>query len=224
MTHQQIGKKVISYLFLFLFVGSVNNIEILEKNFFKLNKIKISGLNETESRNLLDEINKLNIESILFINKKKISKIINSDTSIEKYQVFKKYPSTLDIKIKKTIFLAKINYGGKIHLLGSNAKLSENNALYQNLPYIFGKLDIKEFFKLKRIIDQSKISFNEIKNFYFYPSKRWDIELKNGVILKLSKANVKNSLNNSFKFLKNTSFKNVRIIDARVKRQIIINE
>ena len=224
MTHQQIGKKVISYLFLFLFVGSVNNIEILEKNFFKLNKIKISGLNETESRNLLDEINKLNIESILFINKKKIREIINSNTSIEKYQVFKKYPSTLDIKIKKTIFLAKIHYAGKIHLLGSNAKLSENNALYQNLPYIFGKLDIKEFFKLKRIIDQSKISFNEIKNFYFYPSKRWDIELKNGVILKLSKVNVKNSLNNSFKFLKNTSFKNVRIIDARVKRQIIINE
>ena len=224
MTHQQIGKKVISYLFLFLFVGSVNNIEILEKNFFKLNKIKISGLNETESRNLLDEINKLNIESILFINKKKISKIINSDTSIEKYQVFKKYPSTLDIKIKKTIFLAKIHYAGKIHLLGSNAKLSENNALYQNLPYIFGKLDIKEFFKLKRIIDQSKISFNEVKNFYFYPSKRWDIELKNDVILKLSKVNVKNSLNNSFNFLKNTSFKNVRIIDARVKRQIIINE
>ena len=28
-------------------------------------------------------------------------------------------------------------------------------------------------------------SYNDIQNFYFFPSKRWDIELKNNIIIKL---------------------------------------
>ena len=46
------------------------------------------------------------------------------------------------------------------------------------LPFIFGNPAIDDFIILKTIIDQSKISYNEIKNFYFFSSKRWDLELK----------------------------------------------
>ena len=46
---------------------------------------------------------------------------------------------------------------------------------------------IKEFFKLKEIIDNSNFDYNEIKKLYFFPSKRWDIETKTGQLIKLPK-------------------------------------
>ena len=42
---------------------------------------------------------------------------------------------------------------------------------------------------------------------FFFPSKRWDIEIKNGIIIKLPKSNVKKSLNQSFEVLNDEKFK-----------------
>ena len=64
----------------------------------------------------------------------------------------------LNIKIKKTNFLAKINHNGKIFLIGSNGKLIPKKFQISDLPFIFGKPKIKEFLKFKKIIDQSKFS------------------------------------------------------------------
>ena len=83
---------------------------------------------------------------------------------------------------------------------------------------------IKEFIKFTNLIDQSKFSFKEIKNFYFFPSKRWDIELKNNILLKLSKDHTKLSLDQAFEVLNDNNFNNVKIIDSRIKNQIIIND
>ena len=61
-------------------------------------------------------------------------------------------------------------------------------------------------------------------NLYFFPSKRWDIELKNKIIIKLPIENVSNSLDDIFRFLNNDNIKNIKTIDARVKNQIILND
>jgi cell division protein FtsQ len=57
--------------------------------------------------------------------------------------------------------------------------------LNNQLPFIFGNPTVIEFFKIKEIIDKSKISYSEIKKLYFYPSKRWDLELRDNTIIKL---------------------------------------
>ena len=64
---------------------------------------------------------------------------------------------------------------------------------------------------------------NKSKNLYFFPSKRWDLELKNNITIKLSKDYVKESLELAFEFLHNNDFKDIKIIDARIKNQIILN-
>ena len=131
-----------------------------------------------------------------------------------------------NLLIKKLIrlFKAKIKQSGKIMLLGSNGKLSETISTNQKLPFIFGKPKVEEFLNFKIIIDQSKFSYDEIENFYFFPSKRWDIELKNRVILKLPNEDVKNTLDYLFEFLANQNHYNLRIIDARINNQIILND
>ena len=221
---QQKGKKIFIYLFFFLIVGSINNTELTRVKFEKIKNIKISGLNENENANLLKNIEFLKLKNIFFLNRNQISETIGSNSLIENYEIFKKYPHSLDIKIEKTNFLAKINSEGKIFLVGSNGKLSNVKFSNKELPFIFGKPDIAEFIKFTSTIEKSKFSLGEIKNLYFFPSRRWDLELKNNIILKLSKDHARLSLDQAFELLNDSNFKDVKVVDARVKNQIILND
>ena len=222
--HQRKSKNILIYFFLLFLFGSITNIGLYNSKFLNLSKIEISGLDENESRQLKNKIKNLKLKNIFFLNKNKIKNIIELNTLIENYQILKIYPSNLYIKIKKTKLLAKIKQSGKIMLLGSNGKLSETISTNQKLPFIFGKPKVEEFLNFKIIIDQSKISYDEIENFYFFPSKRWDIELKNKIILKLPNEDIKNTLDYLFEFLDNKNLYNSRIIDARINNQIILND
>ena len=224
MMHQRKGKKILIYLFILIFAGSINNTALTKIEFENIKNISISGLNDEENLNILNDIKDLDLKSIFIINKNEISKIINSNNLVEKYEITKKYPHSLDIKITKTNFLAKINSNGQIYLVGSNGKLSDIKFSDKELPYIFGKPEINEFLKFIDIIYQSKFSLNEIENLYFFPSKRWDLELKNKTILKLSKDLTQFSLNEVFEILNDKNFHNIKVVDARIKNQIILNE
>ena len=222
--HQRKGKKILIYFFLLILVGSINNINFSSIKLKEIDNIKVLGLGDKDNSILLKEIKSLNLENIFLINKEKIVEKINSNSLIEKYEIFKRYPSSLDINIDKTKFLAKLNENDKILIIGSNGKLSKNDLFNNHLPFIFGKPDINEFLYFKEIIDQSNFSYDEVKNLYFYSSKRWDIELNNDIIIKLSKDHPKNSLKFAFEFLHNNDFKDIKIIDARIKNQIILND
>ena len=222
--HQRKGKKILFYLFLLLIVGSINNNSLSKIQFEKIKNIKISGLSENENTKLLDNIKKLNFKNIFLIERNQISEIINSNNLIENYEIFKKYPDSINIKIEKTNFLAKISRNGKIFLVGSNGKLSDIKFSDRELPFIFGKPKISEFLEFNNIIEQSRFSLNEVKNLYFFPSKRWDLELKNNVILKLSRDHIKLSLDQAFELLNDNNFNDIKIVDARIKNQIILND
>ena len=222
--HQKKGKKILIYFFLFLIVGSINNTALTKVQFEKIKNIQISGLNQNQNINLLESIKDLNLKNIFFLNGSEISKILAANSLVESYEVFKKYPYALDIKIERTDFLAKINNNGKIFLIGSNGKLSDIKFSDKELPFIFGKPKIDEFIEFTDIIENSKFSLSEIKNLYFFPSKRWDVELKNTIILKLSKDHAKLSLDQAFEFLNDNNFNDIKVVDARIKNQIILND
>ena len=222
--HQRKSKNILIYFFLLFLFGSITNVGLYNSKFLNLSKIEVSGLDENESSKLKNKIENLKIKNIFFLNENKIKNIIELNTLIENYQILKIYPSNLYIKINKSKLLAKINQNGSIMLLGSNGKLSETISTNQQLPFIFGKPKVEEFLNFKIIIDQSKFSYDEIENFYFFPSKRWDIELKNKVILKLPNEDIKNTLDYLFEFLADKNLHNSMIIDSRINNQIILND
>ena len=221
--HQRKGKLVLIYFLLLLIVASINNVNFSNIKFSRVEKINISGLNYLENEKILKDINNLNLENIFFLNSIKINNIINSNSLVEEFKVFKKYPSTINIDIEKTIFLAKINHDEKILILGSNGKFIKNDSSIKDLPYIFGNPEISDFLNFKKIIENSKISYEAIKNIYFFKSDRWDLELKNNILIKLPKNNVKETLDNVSEFMEDISVGDKIIIDARIENQIILN-
>ena len=222
--HQQKSKKILIYFLLLIFVSSIGNNAINNLKFRKIENINISGLDQKNNQILLNKLNSLSLGNIFFIDKNQIENLIKLNSLIERYVIFKEYPSTINIKIEKTNFLAKINDNGKILLVGSNGKLTQLENGYSELPYIFGKPSIKEFLKLKRIIDLSQFSYNQIKNIYFFPSKRWDLNLKDNVLLKLPNNITVDTIDYLYKFLENYGVENYTIVDARLNNMIIVNE
>ena len=222
--HQKKSKKILIYFFLLIIVSSISNNSINNLNLSKIQNIKISGLDPKDNQILLNKIKNLNMENIFAINKNEIIKLLNSNSLVEKYEVFKKYPSTININIKKTSFLARINENGKIFLIGSNGKLTLANSTFNELPYIFGKPNVEEFLKFKKIIDKSKFSYNKIENLYFFPSKRWDLKLKENILLKLPNNFTYETLDHLYDFLEINNVKSFTVVDARINNQIIINE
>ena len=221
---QRKGKTILIYFFLLLLVGSINNIELNNLEFKKIKDINVEGLDNDNNLILLQKIKNLELSNIFFINKTKISNHIRSNSLVEKFEIFRKYPSSLDIKINQTRFLARINKNGKTFFVGSNGRLTEANFSNNNLPFIFGKPRIEEFLNFKNIIDESKFVYSKIKNLYFFSSNRWDLELSNDVLIKLPKNYTKESLELAYEFLQNQNFQDIKIIDARVNNQIILND
>jgi len=221
---QRKSKKILIYFFLLFLVGSINNININNLKFLSVKDINITGLENEDNSIISKKIKNLKLHNIYLINKKKLNTLIESNNLVEKYFVFKKYPSSLNISIDKTTFLAKISKNGKIYDLGSNGKLIENKYSNNQLPFVFGNPEIIEFFNIKKIIDESQISFEEIESLYFFLSKRWDLELRNNIIIKLPNENIKESLKLASEFLYNSEYEDIKIIDARIKNQIILND
>ena len=222
--HQRKSKIIFIYFFLLIIVSSISNKFVDNFKSIKIKNINVLGLESKDNQVILDKIKYLKLENIFSINKNEILKILNSNSLIESYEIFKIYPSTINIIIKKTEFLAKINDNGKIFLIGSNGKLIPTVKPYKDLPFIFGNPKIDEFLKFKQIIDNSKFSYNQIENLYFYQSKRWDLKLKENILLKLPNDFSNKILDTLYEFLEEYNVKNFTIIDARIKNQIILNE
>ena len=136
-------------------------------------------------------------------------------------ELLTKWESKTQDKIKKTKFLAVTNYNGKKFFIGSNGKLINFQTYDKNLPYVFGKVKIKEFIKFTKIIANSKFNFEEISELYFFPSGRWDIKTNKDILIKLPQKNLLKVLNLSYQMTTNENFKNKKIIDLRIYNNVI---
>ena len=222
--HRLTGKKnkIIIYL-IFLFILSTTSNKSLEfhQNYSaKINKIQVSGLSNSINSQIRNRLEKLLNINIFFINKDKIDKIISEYNLVELYSVKKIYPSKIEVKIEQTKFIAKIS-GSKQVLIGSNGKLIKRE-INEKLPFLFGKLDSKNFLEFKKIIDNSAFKFKDLKSVSFYPSKRWDIITNENILINLPKDNLLQSLNFAYKLIIDNNFKEIRVIDLRVKNHVVI--
>jgi len=223
--HQLTDKKnkIIIYL-IFLFILSTTSGKYIENqnNYYSVvNKININGLSNDEKLKILNELNYLFYKNIWIIRKAELTKVINKYNTIEEYSIKKIYPSTIDINIKPTIFVARISNNDQL-LVGSNGKIIEDKKNIEILPYIFGEFNSKDFLFFKKNIEKSKFSFTEFKTLYFFPSNRWDILTNNDILIKLPQDKFLESLNLAYKIISNNDFKDKNLIDLRVKNHLTI--
>ena len=221
---QKKNKKIFIYFFLFLILSSANN-QILKKiEHPKLRNIQVLGLDTIENLEVESKLTHLKLQNLFFLSPFQIKEILDENSLIETYSVFKKFPSTIIIKIKKTKILASTYKNGFNYYIGSNGKLIKVKNRKIDKPFVFGNFTNKEFLKLKKIIDKSKLDYRNIKNIYFFNSGRWDIELFDGLLIKLPEKKFLQSINTSMDLISKNKIENIKIIDNRIEGQVILNE
>ena len=222
--HQSIGRKnkIIIYL-LFLFILSTTSVKLINdqnKLSTLISKINITGLSEIKNLEILNNLNNFLYKSIFVINEEEIKKILEKHNIIQEFSIKKIYPSTLNIEIKPTKFIARVSNKGQ-YLVGANGKLIEDNDDNELLPYIFGEFNSQDFLSFKQNIEKSTFSFSNLKTLYFFPSGRWDILTDKDILIKLPQEHIVASLNLSKELINNDNFKDFKFIDLRIKNHLV---
>ena len=218
--------KLFFYLILFILLSTqiTKNQNIIKYSTTSVNYIEVTGMSYENNLKVSESLNSLLFQNIFFINKSDFDKILKDNNLIESFYIKKFYPNEIKINIKQADLLAITNQNGKKFYIGSNGKLIFINKIKnfnKKLPFVFSKSNYNEFVKLKKIIDKSKFQFEEIESFYYFPSNRWDFKTDKGMIIKLPKKNILESLHLTDLIKTNVQFKNNKIIDLRISNRII---
>ena len=215
-------KLIFFYLLILITLSSINNRYLYEEIILN-NKIvfEIDGLSIDDDLKLRNNLKSLKDQSIFLIDKKELSELIIKNNIVLNFLVKKIYPNKIEIKINKAIKVGKILKNKKLSVIVSNGKLIDYD--YQNLylPYFYGEFDKKEFLKFFSLLKIVNLDFKKIQSFYFFPSGRWDIEFKDGLIIKLPENNPKKSLSFVLNLLKEKKFINSKVLDLRINNKII---
>ena len=224
----QIGKKkLFSFLFLvLLFATSINNKIFNEKKdaFYNLNSIEVIGLNEKFNSEIEKKLNFLKNTNIFYIDGQILIDQINNYDFIENFNIIKFYPSKIVVKLEKTEFLGKTIQNNKYFFIGSNGKFIDFEKFKEkvNVPTVYGKFTPEQFLRFNKIIKNIDLDYNSINEIFFYPSGRADIKMKNNLLIKFPKENLKEAIILANKIINNKNYTN-NVIDLRVPNQLILS-
>jgi len=220
------NKAIYIYIFFFTLIASINNKNFSNKELFS-NKLifKVNGLSYSDNQKLKRELININEDNIFKIDKNKLTNKINENNLVLNFLIKKNYPNKIDIEINKTEYFGKIYKNEKLYIIGSNGKLikSEVDSI-KDLPYFYGNFIREEFLEFLTIVNMVGLDTKIISSFYFFPSGRWDIKFKDGLLLKLPNKDLMNVLSKALLLKNDQNFTNSKIIDLRIKNRIISNE
>ncbi len=227
MTLQSIDKrKIYFYLFLFIILLSIHNINSIENfdKFFKIKSINLkSDIEDKLNKEITNSLNQFYNRNIFSLSIDEMHNILGKYNIISEFRVRKNYPSSIDLEIKKTIILAYYFSDNQKIYLGENGKQIKKNIINSNLPLIVGDINIKSFIVLKNNLIKQGFIFEDFNKFYYFKSKRWDLLYKNKLLIKLPSNNLEKSLLILKDTIKNINIDNIRIIDLRIGETIILS-
>ena len=229
MMLQSIDKKrsIFFYILILFFLSTTSNISLNNRasSLLEVNKIEVSGLDNDLNKIIKEKLEYIIGKNIFLLNNRDIKNKLNNIDYIHNYSVSRSFPSKVNVKLKKTKLLAITYKNNKLFYVGSNKKIIflPQKKPDDSLPIIFGNFSNNEFFNLRRIINESEFDINKIKEYYYFPSKRWDIKLNDEILVKLPIENINNSINILNEVLKENVRKQNKVIDLRVPNQIIFS-
>ena len=207
---------------LIILLTTINSKQNFVISVFSLKKIIIENnllLTDNDIKNLLIPIYNKNL---LFLENNEVKKALMQSSYIASFNIQKKYPSTLKIKIFEKKPIAILLNQKKKFYLSERIDLIEFKKIpnYQNLPYIFGnREDFKIFYSnLKKI----NFPLETIKKYILYETNRWDLETKNNKIIMLPSQNYIKSLKNYLSLKNKNGFERYELFDYRISNQLIL--
>ncbi len=219
--------KIYFYLALLLVLLSTHNLNSINSanEYFKVKKIVLKGnIEENLNREISTSLDKFYNYNIFSINSEEIKNILNNFNIISEYKIKKEYPSVIRIDLKKTNIVAYYyDKNQKIYIGNNGKKIKKNNLKSKDLPSIEGQVDIKKFLELKKKLINKGFKLNDFSKFYFFKSNRWDLLLKNEILVKLSADDIEFSLKLLKDIIQSSNINDIKVIDLRIRNRVILS-
>ena len=214
--------RLIIAIALFITLSTVSSQQKIVFSKFKLKEINVENnflIKEKEIKELLIPVIDKNL---IFLDHSDVEELLIKNSLIESFNIKKKYPNSLQIKIfeKKPIAILldkqnKFYISEKIDLIEFDKLIDD-----KNLPYVLGNREEFEVFynSLKTI----NFPFEIIKKYTLFETNRWDLETMNKKIIKLPPENYIRSLENYLNLRNDDNFKKYLVFDFRIQDQLIL--
>ncbi len=215
-------KRTIIAILLFLLLSTISYKHKIIIDKFNVKTIIIENnflINEIELKKLLSTVYN---KSLFNLKNSEIKNMLIQESFIESFNIKKKYPNTLKIKIYEKKPIAILLKNQNKFLLSEKIDLIEYReiAKFQNLPYVFG--NEKQFKIFYQNLEKINFPLDIVKKFIFYDFNRWDIETKDNKIIKLPKENYTKSLENFLDLINDKNFIKYKMFDYRISNQLIL--
>ena len=198
-----------------------------DKYQYSLSVVNINGLNNINEDEILNLINPYKGSSIFLIPIKKIAKKISQNNWVKSINIKSNYKDTIIINIDESKPLGIYNTGIQNILFSDELKILDNIAInekrFSALIKFEGKNSIYESTKLVDSLPDDFIEF--VDKALLINKRRWNLKLKNSILLKLPENNIKEALENYKKIYINFSDEeliDIETIDLRMKQKIIL--
>ena len=225
---------LITVIYIFLFYNQkifkkLNSIieNYSDKYQYSLSVVNINGLNNISEDEILNLIKPYKGSSIFLIPIKKIAKKISQNNWVKSINIQSNYKDTIEINIDESKPIGIYTTGIQNILFSDDLKILENIAnnekRFSALIKFEGKNSIHESIKLIDSFPDDFIQY--VDKAFLINQRRWDLELKNSILLKLPENNIKEALENYKKIYINFSNEElieIESIDLRMKQKIIL--
>jgi len=198
-----------------------------DKYQYSLSVVNINGLNNINEDEILNLIKPYKDSSIFLIPIKKIAKKISQNNWVKSINIQSNYKDTIEINIDESKPIGIYTTGIQNILFSDDLKILENIAnnekRFSALIKFEGKNSIHESIKLIDSFPDDFIQY--VDKAFLINQRRWDLELKNSILLKLPENNIKEALENYKKIYINFSNEElieIESIDLRMKKNIIL--
>ena len=220
--HLKIGKKInfFFYISLLVLLSSINNFNFKIDNFFNIKYIEVNGLTEIKNKKILNELENIIGKNIVFINRKYFVGL-NNRNDTKNLEIKKIYPNKIKINLTPAKPFCIIKTQSGEFILGDNGKKLDIKKSNIDLPISVGSNNINNIFNILNLFKSSNFDYYEIKNIIFFKSGRFDIIMKNELLIKFPLETNQKQINYAKKLLNDKKFVNSKIIDLRIKNRII---
>ena len=219
-------KNLFIWLFIFIFLStySLNSAQKKKISIFSIENINIEGNINVNKFDLKSKLNEFYGKSLIFLNRKELSKIASEFVFIKEIKIKKIYPDTLNIILKENEPIAiLIENNRKILILEMGNTISNYRADKTiSLPLVSGKNAKKNFYNFYETLKKVNFDTELIEEFKYFSIDRWDIILKSGKIIKLPTERLESSIEKFISIYDKDNFNNFKIFDFRINGQLIL--
>lgn len=215
-------KRLVISITLLIFLTTITFQQKIVISKFNLKKIQIENNFFVLEKDIQKLLNQFLNKNIIFLKNSEIEKALLANSFIESFDIKKKYPDTLKVRIYEKKPIAILINKKKKYYISETIKLVEYISLsnFKNLPYVLG--NEKEFKILYDNLNKINFPFDQIKKFTLYETNRWDLETNSDILIKLPPDDYLKSLENFLSIRNKKNIKKYKVFDYRISNQIIL--